>query len=472
MSFERPMPEKGLALRGLWCSDILPTLTLGLPLVGAQLAQMAINTTDVLMIGWLGPSSLAGAVLAVNVYIVFWFFGMGLAQAVIPLAAAARGRGAPRDVRRSVRMGLWVVACYCVPVWVILWFIEDILIWVGEPRDAAHLAGSYLAIMQWSMLPSLAVMALRSFLTVLGKTQVVLWATILAAVANAVFDYILIFGKFGAPQMGLQGAALASVSTNLVSFLLVASYVMRASGVKRYVVFGRLWRSDWVVFRQILRVGWPIGATLVAEGSLFSAASLLMGWLGTMQLAAHGIAMQCASIAFMVPLGLSQAGMTRIGVALGRRDKVAIGRAGWTAFAIGELFELCSATLFWIMPYELVSLFLDLSKPESLEVAHIAAGYLLVAAVFQIFDGAQVMGASMLRGLGDTVVPFIMAAIGYWIIGISLAFGLAFGLGFAGYGIWWGLAAGLASTAVMTLWRFSLRERLGLVAFPDMKKRA
>lgn len=189
----------------------------------------------------------------------------------------------------------------------------------------------------------------------------------------------------------------------------------------------------------------------------------MMGWIGTVELAAHGIALQLASITFMVPLGLGQAAMIRIGLAAGRGDRDGVGRAGWTALAVALGFMSCGALAFWIIPEVFVGLFLDLDNPDADAVLRIGVGFLFVAALFQVFDGAQVVGGSMLRGLSDTRVPMVIAVTGYWGVGLGLALLLGFPLGYGGLGIWAGLAAGLAFVAVLAIWRFAARERLGLV---------
>lgn len=453
----------GGGLPALWRSDIKPTLALGLPLAGAQLAQMAINTTDVVMIGRLGAEELAAAVLAFNTYMLAWFFGMGLLQAVIPLAARARGQKNTRELRRSVRMGFWVVVVYCAPVWCILWFTTEILIALGQNPGISEMAGDYMKVLMWTLLPALGVMAVRGFLTVMERAQVVLYSTIAGAVVNAILDYALIFGNFGFPRLELVGAGIASVFSSLATMVLLFAYASLHRKLKRYYIFGRIWRSDWPVFFQILRLGWPISITIVAEAGLFSASAILMGWLGTIPLAAHGIAVQIASLTFMVPVGLSQAAMTRVGLAAGRNDRQAVGRAGWTALAITLCFMGFFAVIFWIMPETLVSLYLDLDNPQSAAVLAFASTYLAVAAIFQIVDGGQIIGVNNLRGLGDTTVPLIYALVGYWVIGISLSLGLGFSAGLDGVGIWCGLAAGLATVAVLANVRFYRRERLRLV---------
>ncbi|QFT30038.1 Multidrug resistance protein MdtK [Labrenzia sp. THAF82] len=451
--------------QSLWRSDILPTLALGLPLAGAQIAQMAINTTDVLMIGRLGAQELAASVLAFNFYMLLWFFGMGLLQAVIPLAARARGQRKLRDLRRAVRMGFWISVLFCIPVWCILFFTESILLLLGQDPELAYLAGHYMRYLQWTMLPALLIMAVRGFLTVMERTQVVLWATIAGAVVNAIADYLLIFGEFGFPRLELVGAGIASVFSATTTFLFLLAYAVWHPKLRRYNIMGRIWRSDWPVFFQIVRLGTPIALTIIAEGSLFTASSIMIGWLGTLPLAGHGIALQIASITFMVPVGLSVAAMTRVSLAAGRGDHAGVGRAGWTALCTTVAFMGCFAVAFWTIPEILVGFYLDLSDPEANEVLRYGVSFLLVAALFQLADGGQIIGVNNLRGLGDTTIPLFFALFGYWVVGISLSLGLGFVAGWGGVGVWCGLAGGLASVAILANLRFAKRERLGLVTF-------
>ena len=446
-----------------WTAEIRATLSLGLPIVGAQVAQMAINTTDVVMIGWLGTVELAAAVLAFNLYILVWLFGVGVVQAVVPLAARARGEGRHRDMRRVVRMGLWIVIAYSLPVWLLLWHTEALLVALAQEPHVAQLAGDYMRVLQWSLLPSLAVVVLRSFVSVMEKTQVVLWAMVAGALLNAVCDYILIFGTFGAPRLELVGAGIASLLTASLTFAVIVVYVLRERRLRRYAIFGRFWRSDWPAFLAIVRLGWPIGCTLLAEVGLFSGSAVMMGWIGTVPLAAHGIALQCASITFMVPLGLGQAGMIRVGLAAGRNQRDGVGRAGWVAMGLSLAFMCAAALVFWSVPELLISAFTKADNANTADVLKFGVGFLAVAALFQIFDGAQVASGKVLNGLSDTRVPMLIAAVGYWGIGASLAYVLAFPLGLGGIGIWWGLAAGLAVVSMALVWRFALRERIGLV---------
>jgi MATE family multidrug resistance protein len=246
-------------------------------------------------------------------------------------------------------------------------------------------------------------------------------------------------------------------------FGLMLTYVLRQRRFKRFYVLMRFWNPDWPRFREIFRIGTPIGLTVLAEVGLFTAAAFLMGWLGTDEIAAHAIALQSASMAFMVPLGLGIAATVRVGRAYGRGDPEGIRKAGWTAFVLGTGFMAITCTLFLTIGPTIVSWFLDPRAPENANALALAATFLVVAGVFQLVDGAQVVAAHALRGLSDTKVPMMLAILGYWAIGLPIAYVLGFVVGWRGVGIWIGLAAGLAFVAVVLVARFAMRERLGLL---------
>jgi MATE family multidrug resistance protein len=245
-------------------------------------------------------------------------------------------------------------------------------------------------------------------------------------------------------------------------FVGMAVIVIRHRRFRRYRLFGRFWRPDWRRFLDVWKLGLPIAVTLGLEVTIFNAAVFIMGLFGTASLAAHAIAIQIAALSFMVPLGLAQAVTVRVGLALGRNDPAGITRAGWTSFTLGVGFMALMALVMISVPHSLVYLFLDESDPANAPVIGLAVSFVTVAALFQIVDGAQAVGAGMLRGLHDTAVPMIYAAFGYWVIGLGVGLGLAFGLGWQGIGVWVGLAAGLAVVAVLMLVRWVRRARLGL----------
>ncbi len=442
-----------------WRGHLKATFALGLPLVGAQLAQISINVTNTVMIGQLGAAQLAAAVLATQTFYVFWMFGSGFAYAVMPVAAAAHGNGDVRGVRRSVRMGLWVVILYSLLVMVPLWFTETILVHLGQEPAIAAEAGDYVRVLQWSMAPYLATFVLRSYLSALERPNVVLGITLLGAGLNALFNYILVFGHFGAPALGLTGSGIASVGTSIATFLLLLAYTSRAQGLEVFDIWRRFHAPDWPAFREVLRLGWPIGATILAEVGLFTAASVMMGWIGTLELAAHGIALQLASISFMIPLGLASAATVRVGTAFGRHDAANLERAARISLIVAGVISCTAAMVFWVAPGLLIGLYLDMRQPNAQAVLQAAIPLLAVAAAFQIVDSLQVTASGILRGMKDTRIPMFIAVASYWLVGMPVAYGLAFVAGWKGVGVWWGLAGGLLVAAILMSARFVGLER-------------
>jgi MATE family multidrug resistance protein len=334
---------------------------------------------------------------------------------------------------------------------------------MGEDPALSADAGRFAHTLQWAMLPALYYLVLRSFVAALEQPGWSLAVGLGGVACNAMVNYTLIFGKFGFPALGLTGAGIGTTITNIFMFLVMALVVTRHPRFRRYHLFGRFWRADRERFREIWRLGLPIAIMLALEIGIFNTAVFLMGLIGAESVAAHAIALQCAALTFMVPLGLSQAATVRVGLAFGRRDQKGIARAGWTAFVLGVSFMALMAMLMLSFPGQLVALFLNPADPANRAVIPLAISFLFVAALFQIFDGAQSVGAGMLRGLQDTKVPMAYAAFGYWGIGLFVAVGLAFGLGWKGVGIWTGLASGLAVVAVLIIGRWLRRERLGLL---------
>lgn len=441
-----------------WGAHVWATLALGLPLVGTQIAQIAIATTDVVMLGWYGTEELAATVLGSQAFFIVYIFGAGFANAILPLAAQAEGRNDPTHVRRSVRMGMWILLIYAVVVMPFLWLLEPALIALGQKPELAALASDYIRIAQWGMFPALMMMALRTFFAARSRASIVLWSALIGTLVNGVLNYAVIFGHFGAPEMGVRGAAVASVISSTVIFLIMAGWALFHPAHRDYRLFQRFWRPEWPAFFEVFRLGLPIGFTILAEVGLFMAASLMMGWLGTVELAAHGIAIQLASISFMVPLGLSHAATVRVGQAYGRGDMEGLARAAHTVMGLSVLISVAAATLFWVLPEALVSLFLDKANADAADLLAVAVPLVLVAAAFQLVDAVQAIASGLLRGIKDTRVPMIMAVISYWPVGLSAAYGLGFGLGFGGPGIWAGLAIGLGVAAVLLNLRFANRH--------------
>lgn len=458
------MLQRSPETRRLWRDEIRATAALAWPLILTNIAQALIHVTDVVLLGWAGPSVLAAGTLGVNVYFAFLIFGIGLVTASAPMIAKELGERSHsvRDVRRTVRQTMWAAAALAVPVMIVLWNTRAILVAIGQDAELAAAAETFVRALQWGFLPYLWYLVLRSYISALEKPLWSFGIGLAAVIYNGVINYGLIFGKLGLPKLGLLGAGLGSASANLFMFVGMALVVMLHGRFRRYRLFGHFWRADWSRFREVWRLGLPIAVTLALEITIFNAAVFLMGLIGEESIAAHAIAIQLAALSFMVPMGLSQAATVRVGLAFGRRDRAGVARAGWTAFALGVGFMTMTGLVMLAIPHALVTLFLDPAVPANTQVIRLAVSFLIVAAFFQIFDGAQVVAAGMLRGLHDTRVPMIYAAIGYWVIGLATGVGLGFGLGWEGVGIWIGLAAGLGSVAVMLLARWLRRARLGL----------
>lgn len=459
--------ETGSTERATWRGEARATLVLAWPLILTNLAQTAMTATDVVMMGWLGPDALAAGALGSNLYFATMIFGLGLTTATAPMIARELGRKghSVRDVRRTVRQGMWMAAVVTVPIWIALWQSEAILLLLGQEPALAKAASEYVRALQWSLLPFFFFLVLRSFVSALERPLWALAAGIVGVLVNAVAAWALIFGHLGLPKLGLVGAGYATTFADLVMFAVMAAVVLMDRKFRRYHLFGRFWRADWPRFRELWHLGLPIGATLVFEVAVFNGATFLMGLIGAAALAAHSIAMQLASLSFMVPLGLAQAATVRVGRAFGAHDKEGIRRAGWTAYVMGVGFMALTALAMILVPRLLVGVFLDLDTPANAPVIELAVSFLMIAALFQVADGGQAVAAGMLRGLHDTRVPMIYAGIGYWCIGLLLGVGLAFWAGMQGSGLWIGLATGLAVVALLLLGRWLRRERLGLVSF-------
>ncbi|MDB5630943.1 MAG: efflux family protein [Tardiphaga sp.] len=452
--------------RSAWIAELRATLTLGWPLVLTNLAQIALTTTDVIVLGRLGAHELAAATLGVNLYLAFLIFAIGLVTATSPMMAQAIGRKlhVVRDVRRTFRQGLWSAVIISVPTWIVLWHTEAIMLLFAQEPALAVDAQRFMRALMWGFLPALGYIALRSFVAAVERPVWAVVVTMTAIAFNILANYVLVFGHFGAPRMGLVGSGVATALSNTFTFVGLALVVIFNRRFRRYYLYGRWWRPDWPRLVMLWKLGVPIGATLAFEITVFNAAVFIMGLFGAASIAAHSIAIQIASVSFMVPLGLGQAATVRVGRAYGAADRDGIARAGWTAFGLAMIFMTMMSALMLIAPRTLVGVFIPLDNSANDVVVDLAVSFLFCAAVFQIVDGAQVVCAGMLRGLQDTMMPMVFAGLGYWGFGMPISLLLAFAAGLQGFGVWIGLAAGLAIVALMMMARWIRRDRLGLVA--------
>ena len=448
-----------------WLTEAKAMLALSWPMVLTNIAQTAMTATDVVMMGHLGPDSLAAGALGANLYMAVLIFGIGVMAAVPPMISIELGRNrhAVRDVRRTVRQGLWAAVAIVGPMWLFLWQAEAILRAMGQDPALSRAAASYVQTLQWGLLPFFFYLVLRGFVAALQRPFTASVVVVIAVAFNALANWCLMFGSLGFPALGLPGSGLATTLSSLFMFLGMALVVTRDRRFRRFQLFGRFWRPDWQRFHSFWKLGLPIGTTLAFEVVIFNGAAMLMGLIGPTSLAAHAIAIQIASLTFMVPMGIGQAATVRVGRAFGSGDREGVTRAGTMAILLGVGFMALTALMMLFAPHLLVAPFLDMSKPGATEVAALAMSFLLYAAIFQLADGAQVVGSSILRGLEDTRVPMIYAGVGYWVIGLPASIMLGFWTPLAGIGIWIGLVVGLTIVAALMLGRWRARERLGLV---------
>jgi len=448
---------------GAWKGELRATMALAWPLILANLTQQVIQATDVLLMGRLGAAPLAAATLALNMTFTLNVLMLGLVIASSPMMATALGQrfNAVRDVRRTFRAGLWLIVAMLPPYWLILWHVGDLMRLFGESESLAGQGQTFLRAYMWCTAPWLLFQLLRNFVSALERPRVVLWLSITGIALNALLSWSLIFGHFGLPALGLLGGGTGSSITWLIMCGALIAVIASDRQFRRFHLFGNWWRFDGQRTMAMVRLGWPIGITMALEMGVFALAAYFMGWIGAPAVAAHAVALQLAALTFMVPLGLGQAATVRVGLALGRGDEAGITRAGWTAWVLGVGFMGTMALVMWSIPRELVTMFLS-DVPTNATVIALAVSFLRVAAAFQLVDGAQVIGAGMLRGLHDTRWPLVFALVGYWVVGLGIGSWLAFDRDWKGVGIWVGLASGLAAVAVLMLARWTMRDQLGL----------
>jgi MATE family multidrug resistance protein len=418
---------------------------------------MALHVTDTVMLGWYSVEALASVVLGASTFFILFILGAGFGQAVMPMVAAALGRGDEVQVRRDTRMGLWLSIGFGVAIYPVFWWSGPLLLALGQAPDIAALAEDYLHVAGLGMVPALMVAALRSLLAATGQAHIVLWATLVAVVLNGLLNWALIFGNWGAPELGVTGAAIASVAVQFATLLALGLYAALHPGLRRFRLFQRFWRADWPALTRVYRLGWPIGLTGLAEGGLFQATALMMGWIGTVELAAHGIAIEVAALSFMIHMGLANAATVMVGRAEGAGDACGLRDAAAVALGLSQGFGLLVIAVLLLWPVPIIAVFLDAGNPRFDEIVAYGATLLALAALFQVADAGQVMVLGFLRGLRDTQVPLYITAVSYWCVGIPASYVLAFPLGLGGEGLWLGLVVGLTLAAALLLWRFRLR---------------
>jgi MATE family multidrug resistance protein len=450
-----------------WLRDLRqefgPMLTLAVPVVMAELGWMTMGLVDTLMVGRIGPEAIGAVGIGSSLFMGVCIFAMGLLLGLDTLVSHAFGAGRIDDCHRWLGYGVALSLLLSIPVTVVVLALSSALAHWGLHPTVLALVQPYLDILAWSVPPLLLYASFRRYLQGMGVVRPVMVALVLANVLNAFVNWLLIFGHLGAPALGVRGSAWATVGARVVMAGVVFAVIVcrerrlvrdattrmrrrrdrRASGPVDWP------RLDLAPMRRLLALGLPAASQVTLEVGVFAAATALAGRLAPSALAAHQIGINLISLTFMVPLGVASAGAVRVGHAVGRGDREAAKRSGWTAILFGVLFMSCSAAAFLFVPRLLIGAF----TADPIVLA-IGVSLLFVGAIFQLFDGVQAVSTGVLRGLGDTRTPMFWNLAGHWFIGLPLGYTLAFVVGLGVIGLWWGLSTGLiiCGVALVTVW--------------------
>lgn len=429
---------------------------LALPIVIVQVGLMAMGVVDSIMVGRISAAALAGVALGNVYFYACAIFGLGTLLALDPIIAQAVGARDHAAITRAVQRGLILSAALTVPISLLLFTVRPALVLLGQPADVIPIASGYVWREIPGVLPFLAFTVLRQTLQALGRMRAIVLAIVLANLLNVVLNWALIYGHWGAPALGALGSAW---STTISRFAMTAGLGALAwRGLRPHLAPLHPETLAAAPLGRMLTLGAPIGAQMQLEFGVFGAIGLLMGRMGTVPVAAHQIALNLASLTFMVPLGVSAAGAVLVGRAVGRGEADAARRATRAALLWGVGFMALTAVLFLLFPAPLARVY-----SGEAAVIGLAAGLLPIAGVFQMFDGIQVVSIGALRGLGDTGTPFAMNLIGFWAIGLPVSLVLGFRTPLGPRGLWWGLVVGLGAVAIGLLIRLRARLRQALV---------
>lgn len=447
--------RRAVAGRGVR-AELRATLALAAPLAAANLAQMAMGVTNTVMVGRLGAVPLAAAGLGGMLFFATGVMLQGVLFAVAPLTAHALGTGDRAAAGRIAGAGLALAVLLALPFVAALTSLDRLLHALGYNAVLAGEIGRYLRALAWGAPAFLGFAVLRSLLAALAHTRSVMAVLLVCVVGNAVLNWVLIFGHLGAPALGVGGSGYASAVNQWLMLAGLASCVRLMPRVAVLRVLRNTFAANRAEMANILRLGLPIGGMRGIEVGVFATTGILMGLLGAAALGAHQLVINCASISFMVPLGLGQAATVRVAYELGAGRAAAAHRAGFVALALGIAFMAATAVVLWTFPRAIIGVYLDIADPGNRETVQIARRLLAIAALFQVFDGMQVIAAGALRGYRDTLVPMLLATFGYWGVGFVGGWLLAFPLGYGAVGLWWGLALGLAVVAILLTVRLHL----------------
>jgi MATE family multidrug resistance protein len=437
-------------------TEVRATLALSVPLAAANLAHIAMAVTNTVMVGQLGAMPLAAAGLGGMLYFTGGVTLQGVLSAVAPLAAQALGAGDRHAAGRITGTGLLLAVLLALPFVAALTSLDLLLRALGYDETLAAEIGRYLRAIAWGGPAFLGFAVLRSLFSALSHTRPVMVVVLVCVAGNALLNWLLIFGHLGMPALGVAGSGYASAINQWLMLAGLALCIRIMPGLAAFRMLRNPLAARRFEMGQILRLGLPLGAIRGIEIGVFMTAGVLAGLLGPAALGAHQLVLNCASITFMVPLGISQAVTVRVAYELGAGQALAARRAGFIALALGIGFMGAATIVLWTAPDAIIAAYVDITDPANRETVQIARQLIAIAAIFQIFDGTQVIAAGALRGYKDAMVPMLLATFGYWGVGFAGCWIFAFPLGYGAAGLWWGLALGLAVVAVLLTLRLHM----------------
>ncbi|RPI72258.1 MAG: MATE family efflux transporter [Ignavibacteriales bacterium] len=438
----------------LFKEHIKNTFRLAYPIIIGQLGFIMMGVVDSIMVGELGAVPLAGASLGNSIFILIYIIGLGVAMSVTPLVAILVGAQRLSECGIYFRQSLIVNVAMGIILMSLIYILSDFFELLNQPADVAAEASSYTKILAISIIPAMFFHTYKQFIEGFSIMKPAMIIAIAANVVNAFTNWVFIYGNLGMPALGLDGAGWATFGSRSFMAIVIALYVMNNKFFKKYDVNFHFRNINLPVIKKILSVGLPSGFQYFFEVGAFSFAVLMVGWLGTNQLAAHQIAINLASISFMAVLGISAAGAIRVGNAVGKRDITEVRKAGFTAIISGAAIMLTSGIIFITLNDFLPTLYID--DPA---VVSIASSLLIIAALFQLSDGVQGVGIGVLRGLTDVKIPTLITFIAYWVIALPLGYMLGFTFNIGVTGVWIGLMIGLTASATMLTFRFNIKSK-------------
>lgn len=432
------------------------TFTLSLPIIVGQIGQLTMSVADNIMVGHVSTNALAAAAISNGLFTLVMVVGIGISMAITPIVAIARGAGRDQDCGVVLRQGL-VVNMTAGVLLCFVTFAGALAIRVlNQPQAIVEPAIIYMQVLGLSLIPMMLFQSYRQFAEGVSMLKPAMYITLAANLINILVNWIFIFGNLGAPALGLTGAGIATFSSRTFMALCLMAVVMTAPSLKRFDPSLKFKKIDIPLMKKLLGIGIPGALQYFFEVSAFAASSVIVGWMGIKELAAHQIALNLASLSFMAALGISAAGTIRVSNALGQNAGPHVRAAGFSAVFVCMGFMAIAGLIFICFRHILPGFYL--ADPDVIEMS---AGLLVIVAFFQISDGTQAVGIGILRGLCDMKIPTLLTLAAYWVIGLPCGYALAFWAGLGIYGVWCGLLISLTASALLMMLRFNVRTKKG-----------